>query len=74
MFSGLCFGEKEEIVYLSYLIRDDGRKKTIYRFTHELSTFPELDDVKLDENSLEEVKEEELLRFCRSIYGRQYDV
>lgn len=74
MFSGLCFGEKEEIVFLTYLVRDDGMKKAIYRFTHELSTFPELDEVKMNGDTLEEVTEEELLRFCRSLYGRQYDV
>lgn len=51
-----------------------GREKDVYRFTHELSTFPELDEVKMDGDTLEEVTEEELLRFCRSIYGRQYDV
>lgn len=73
MISGLVLNEKEEIVFLSYLVRQQRDKKQIYRVRNDVETFPHIEEELTDISMLEEVTEEDFLFFCKALYGRQYD-
>lgn len=73
LISGLELDEREEICYSSYIVRQKKDKKVIYRVVHELELFPNVDEEPIEGDLFMEVTEEVFFKFCRLLYGRQYD-
>ena len=54
-------------------MRQKKDKKVIYRVVHELELFPNVDEEPIEGDLFMEVTEEVFFKFCRLLYGRQYD-
>lgn len=67
--SGLMLDEENNLVYVSYIIRQKDGEKRIYRCTNELTLFPEIPE-EIEGDRLVEVTEEEFFRYCEVIYGK----